>query len=147
MADVSIDDKILGLFNVVAKQKEAVAAAELETKKSWITNCSLVIDDKQPVNIQTASEKVLIKSLSYLIWHEEYVKKAAELLGVDKANVSIDQWSVDDWVADFKKRLAIIQISAKKRKLAELEERLNLIVSPEQRRALELANIMKDLDV
>ena len=53
---------------------------------------------------------------------------------------------VSDWIQDMKTRAAKIQLISEKNELAELESRLQAIVSPEQRRLMELEAIAKSLE-
>lgn len=142
------DDKILELLTVVNKQKHEVEQVEKESKVSWKTNCSFppVFSGSGPINIQVQTEKAIVQLLADLLVQAEYLKKASDVLGVEFDN----KWGnflIDDWIYDFKKRIAVIQIKSKKDNLDELESRLNLIVSPEQRRALELEAITKSLGI
>ncbi len=141
-----IDSKITELFAVLTKQKEEVSEAVKTSKHKWKTNCSFpsVFGNTQPINIQTQTEPALVELLSDLLIHREFSRKAAEALGVDHK----DTWggaSIDDWIDDFKTRIAKIQLAAKQVKLTQLEQRLDAIISPEQRRALELEEITKSL--
>lgn len=144
MTDV-VDAKIMELFDVLNKQKAEVEAAVAETKKPWKTNCAYHKDiDAPPINIQTASEKMITMLLAELLMVEQYYVKAAEILG---SNPDIPStYRMDAWIEDFKKRIAIINLKAKKDKLADLESRLNKIVSPEQLREMELVAIAKSLE-
>jgi hypothetical protein len=141
----TIDDKIAQLFDVLTKQQEAVKAAEKDTKASWKTNCAFLTASINPTNVQTASEAVLVKLHAEMAVVQSFRAKSAEILGC----TTTDDWwgySYDDWTHDFKKRISILNLKAKKDSLAALEKRLDAIVSPEQRRALELSNIMKELE-
>lgn len=142
----NIDDKITELFKVLTKQQEAVKEAEKETKASWKTNCSFLTASINPTNIQTAGEATLVKLHAEMSVVQSFRDKSAEILG---CKTDGDWWgySCEDWTHDFKKRIAIINLKAKKDSLVALEKRLDAIVSPEQRRALELSNIMKELEV
>lgn len=63
-----------------------------------------------------------------------------------KTEFKHDGYTIDQWIDDFKKRIVIIHLAAKKDELKKLEERLSAIVSPEQRRQMELEAIMKGLE-
>lgn len=142
-----IDQKINQLFEVVRKQKAEVEAAEKESKQSWKTNCSIVMPfgrDETPVNLQTASEDKVKTVVIGLLKHRDYSAEAEQVLGLPSAN-DYKGFSYDDWIADCKKRIAVLGIRAKKEKLAELEKRLNGIVSPEQKRQMELEAITASL--
>lgn len=142
-----IDQKINELFEVVRKQKAEVDAAEKETKQSWKTNCSVVIPfgrDESPVNIQTASQEKIKNLVMGLLKHKEYAIEAELVLGLDSES-QYNGFSYDDWISDCKKRIAVLNIRTKKEKLNTLEKRLNDIVSPEQKRQMELDAIVQDL--
>lgn len=147
MAD-TIDAKITELFGVLNKKKEQVAEAENSAQKKWITNCSFpsVFGTTQPINIQTQTESALVELLSDLLIHRDYQTKAATLLGVSNAVATWGGFPIDAWIEDFKTRVAKIQLADRKKELLQLEKRLDAIVSPEQRRAMELEAIVKSLE-
>lgn len=146
---MSLDKKVEELFAVVQKQKEEVEATEKETKQSWKTNCSFFITASQvtlgnPINIQTANEDTIRMVVHSILTYRRVDGVASKLLGVEPI-VLLNGFSYDDWITDCKKRIALIQLRAKKTKLAQLEERLNAVVSPEQRRQMEIDAISKSL--
>ena len=141
----NIDDKIVELIKVVEKQKEEVAETEKNSKRGWKTNCSLsIVGFPQPLNLQTASIEQVVKAYGILLTLTNNIESAARDLSVSTQN-TYEGFSVSDWVEDFKKRVAMIELKAKKDKLNTLETRLNGIVSPEIRRQMELETIMKEL--
>lgn len=138
----TIDDKITELFKVLGQQQAEVAEAEAATKLSWKTKGSFMLNVVSAnVNIQTAPPTLLIEIQAELMMKEAYFGKAAESLGFTYDG-KWDGFSIDDWRSDLIKRAAIININAKKVKLAKLEAQLNLIVSPEKRREMELQAII-----
>ena len=83
-----------------------------------------------------------------LLRHQDYAKRADEVLGYGLLySKKYDNFTYDDWIADCKKRLSVLGLRTKKDNLAQLEKRLDAIVSPEQRRQMELDAISKMLDV
>lgn len=140
----NIDSKINELFQVLEKQKKDVEATEKAASKKWHTNCSLQFMGQHPYNIQTASEDVLRNAVSQLLIHKDYAKQAADVLNLPVDN-TFAGYTYDHWIEDCKTKIAKIQLRAKKEKLNQLEERLNAIVSPEQRRQMELDAIVKEL--
>lgn len=144
----TIDTKITELFGVLSKKKEEVELAEAVTKQPWKTNCSFQVQGMStPINIQTVTEANLINLLADILQRKEYFAQSYKILGISQKDTKIGGFDYDDWVLDFKKRIAIISIKEQKQQLSQLEERLNAIVSPEQRRELELQAIMSSLDV
>lgn len=146
MAD-NIDDKVRGLFDVLQKQKEKVEQAEQETKQSWKTKCSISIPtlSPTPINIQTANQGMVLSIGASLLTYQQATAEAAKRLGIEEDVTEYNGASVDDWFADLKKRVAVIGITEKRKSLVELERRLDAIVSPEQRRQIELEALTKEL--
>ena len=149
MTTTAIDAKITELFGVLNNKKPEVEAAEKASQQKWKTNCSFpsVFGNTQPINIQTQSESTLIELLSDLMIHREFQSKAALMLGAKSTAGTWGGFTIDEWVEDFKTRVAKIQLADKKKDLVQLEKRLDAIVSPEQRRALELEAITKSLGI
>ena len=143
----TIDTKITDLFGVLNKKKAEVESAEKTANQKWKTNCSFpsVFGNTQPINIQTQKEDALVELLSDLLIHDDFSRRSAALLGIEYNGGNWGGFAITDWVEDFKTRVAKLQLATKKADLAKLETRLNAIVSPEQRRAMELEAIMKSL--
>ena len=148
MAD-TIDDKVRGLFDVLQKQKEKVEQAEQETKQSWKTKCSISIPSLSPtpINIQTANQGLVLSIGASLLVYQQTITEAAKRLGIAEDVSEYNGSSVEDWFADLKKRIAVIGINDKRKSLMELEKRLDAIVSPEQRRQMELEALTKELSL
>lgn len=143
------DKKTLELINEVRRQKTEIAKIE---RPNWQTNCSFSFSEgrqNDAVNIHVCTElKVLIRIASCLQDQQRGYKEAAELLAVE--NPPAFMWSgytVGEWLDDLKLRVAKIQITAKRNKLDALEGKLNAILSPEQKAALELDAIAAELEI
>lgn len=143
---MNIDDKITELFGILHTRKLDLERTKKEIDRKWRTNCSIVlIPNTQPINIQTADEKSVLQIVSFLIQSQEYMTKAASLLEIS-IDDKIENYEIQEWIEDCKKRIAMLQLNIKKQKIKELETRLDAIVSPEQRRQLELDAITKELN-
>lgn len=142
-----IDSKIGQLFAVLNKKKQQVENREKQANRKWKTNCSFSspINILNPINIQTASQESLVVMLSELLIKDNFTHKACEELGVEYTG-KWGSYLVSDWIQDMKTRAAKIQLISEKNELAELESRLQAIVSPEQRRLMELEAIAKSLE-
>lgn len=145
MNEKTIDMKIEELFSIVTSQKIEVEKAEKESKRNWNTNASFKLYSSVPLNIMIATEDMIFKALTELIMFKNSAEESLEILGLKK-EIKHDGYTVKDWIDDFKKRIAILQLKAKKEKLKTLEDRLTSIISPEQKRQMELDSIMKDLE-
>lgn len=144
-----IDTQITKLFDTLMKKRASVDLASTEARRAWKTHCSFNEGPRSvsPINIQTASQDALVQLYADMLLAQEYKTKAATALGVDTTQP--ESWcgfSTEDWVLDFKKRLAIIHSRTEKAKLQDLETRLEKIISPEQRREMELEAIMKEME-
>lgn len=144
MSDKSIDKKIEELFSIVKAQKLEVEKAEKESKRNWNTNASFKLWGTSPITLQTANEDLILKALTELLTLKNTSEEALEILGLKK-EIKHDGYTVNEWIEDFQKRIATIHLKAKKEKLKTLEDRLTSIVSPEQKRQMELESIMKEL--
>lgn len=135
----SFEGKLNKLLAALALQRSAVADADKLAKQPWETNCSFKFDgNPNPLNIQVATLAQLHAVASDLLLKRMVAKEAANLLGVPVPVVSASGDTFDKWVADLKKRAALIQLNEKKKLLDEMETRANQLVSPERRRQLEL---------
>lgn len=139
------DEIVQDLFNVVQAKKAEIAKAE---KPNWKTNCNFRYDEESSsgLNLHTVSTSdKLVHAYAHLLSKETNYKQAAEELGIDYDFTWLG-FSVNDWKDDFKTRLVKINLVNEKRKLEDLEGRLNKLVSKEMREALELAEIQKMLE-
>lgn len=142
----SVDTKIDAMLASIKKQRSEVEALEKILKRSWETNGSFNYGSNTvPTNIQTASATTLQSILADLINKQNAMGQAAKILGIDSATNLISGFTYEQWEADFKKRVAKIQIDEKKKKLDAAEARLNVLVSPEKRREMELAELEAEL--
>ena len=136
---MDIDTKIVELFAIVAKQKADIEVTEELIRRGWKTTCSIKLPwNGVNLNIQTATSDALEEIVMYL----GMILSAKQTIGT---GFKIQGFFHDDWMDDVKKRIAVMESRMKKAELDELEKRLDSIVSPEQRRELELKAIMEKL--
>jgi uncharacterized membrane protein YjdF len=100
------------------------------------------------INLNTVSKvDELIKIASFLISKKEAYESAAKLMQVE--NVPEFKWMgfvVEDWIHDIKNKIDRIQLSVKETRLNTLEQRLELVISPELKRQRELESIAAELN-
>lgn len=138
------DQMVLELLEKVEAKKKQIGAAE---RPQWITTCSFRYDSNSnsAVNIQTIREVAdLVEIHAFLSNKKQAFEKSAKLLNV---NVSCKHlgFSIEDWESDIKTRINGLQIKAKRDELAVLEERVNALVSHEQRRQIELKKLVEEI--
>ena len=143
---MTIDSKINLLLKTVKEQQEEVAKTEKKSKTSWNTTCSYNMANGKIVNIQICKEDKVIDVMTDLIREKTLRDQAYKALDLDHTLEDHNGFSIDDWTEDLKKRLASLRLKNQKEKLTILEKRLNNILSEEQKRELELEDIMKDMD-
>jgi len=139
------DKQVQELFEIVQQKKSAIVKAE---KPNWQTNCSFGYDKNSSsrMNIQVVNDiDELTEILAFLLRKERSHYEASEILGVE----SQFKWlgfTFEQWKSDIQTRIDKIQISKKKQELEQLESRLGLLISPELRAEMELAEITKILN-
>ena len=142
--DKTTDEIVLELLNKVEEKKREIGASE---RPSWITHCSFGNDSKAAdrVNLQILSDVSALTSIyaSLAVWERSF-EQAAKDLGV-KADFKWQGFTFSEWAADIKTRISQLQLKTKRDDLAKLEARVNALVSPEQRRTLELKKLVEEL--
>lgn len=141
------DDQTLEMIALVKKQQDEITQAE---RPNFITNMlfSYLERPSDGVNLNVESNiRNLICYASYLIEKTKTYNEASTQLGVtDPPQFTWCGFTFQDWLHDIRLRIGKIQIAVKKKKLEALKERLNLIISPELKRQMELEAIKKELE-
>ena len=140
-----LDKQIDELLKSVKVQQLEVSDEEKKSKVSWITTCSYEMNCGRIINIHVCNKDSIIKAMGDLIHCTETINKAHKELGLDEYNMIHNGFHYDDWVADFNKRLSVLSIKEKKQKLSVAETKLNGILSDDQRRQLELDDILSSI--
>ena len=142
---MNIDQKVMALVAKVNEKKAEIKAAE---RPCWETNLSFGYVEDSPANRVainvTTKVNELVSIVAFLNGKERDFKAAAEELGV-KAKFTWMNFTKDQWINDCKTRVGSLLISEKKKELDKLEERVNSLITPEQRRQLELEKLEKEL--
>ncbi len=139
------DKKVKEFREIVAMKKAEIAKAE---KLNWLTNCTFsynrdTSNPHQRFNIQTVTDpKEFVEALAFLIVQERSFAEAANELGVS-AKFKWQGFDTEDWKQDFQTRISRIKIAEKKKELAQLEVRLNALLSEDLKAELELIEIEK----
>jgi hypothetical protein len=140
------DEKVKTLFESVQEKKLAIEKAE---RPCWLTAGNFGYSANSAhdrINIQTLTDvRKVVEMFAFLIDRKEKSENAAKELGVDYKFTWLG-FSVDEWKNDFQTRVNQISIQEKRKELAEIESRLNAIISPELKAQMELEAISKLLD-
>jgi hypothetical protein len=87
----------------------------------------------------------IVEMYAFIMDRKDKSESAAKDLGVEY-NFTWLGFSVDEWKEDFQTRVNQISVQEKRKELAELESRLNAIISPELKAQMELEAIAELLD-
>jgi hypothetical protein len=140
------DEKVKTLFESVQEKKLAIEKAE---RPCWLTAGNFGYSANSAhdrINIQTLTDvRKIVEMFAFIIDRKEKSESAAKELGVNYTFTWLG-FSVDEWKNDFQTRVNQISIQEKRRELAEIESRLNAIISPELKAQMELEAISKLLD-
>ena len=140
------DQKVLRLMGLVKEQRADIGALQ---RPRWNTTCSLDLPQLRPERINLQVEKDLFV-LSSAIGILERMAADAKRVGKELETEIEPRWknfTIEEWVEDLKLRIKITQMEARRRKLKKMESTLDTLMSPEQRREMELAKIEEELDI
>lgn len=139
------DEVVNKLFAKLQEKKKILESLE---KPQFKTNLSFgySTESSTRTNIYTVSDTdVLVSMAAFLMERAKMHKEASDLLEV-KSDFKWLGFSLEEWLHDLKTRASKINIDAKRKEFKQLEDKLNTLVSPEQRRLMELEAISKALE-
>ena len=150
------DEKIIFLMAEVEAKKKAIKNAD---RTSWRTNCMFPNNQISTpaatavtnINVVNCVKQLLLMATHLRLHHDAYtatVDAAPALLGTEIDSPPPFTWggyTFEDWMHDIGHRISKLQAAANRKKLAELESRLEAIVSPELRATMELERITAEL--
>lgn len=137
----NIDDAVMQMLKTVEKKKKEIQA--LKQKPQWLTNCCFWYDAdakkvSERVNIGTQRDtQTLVDFYAFLCQREQYLRQTADELNIT-VELSHLGYPIAAWKTDLKTRIGQLSIEQKQAELAELDKRVNAIVSVDQRREMEL---------
>jgi hypothetical protein len=135
------DDKIKELMAKVALQKEQLGA---KPRVSWKTNGIFKFSPTEHLNLNVVrGSDTLVNALAFLLEKNKSVVEAAKMLGVSAPTFKYNDYTLEDYVEDFKTRLAVIKYEDRKAQLEATEAKLSQLVSEEARTEMEIDKIEK----
>jgi len=144
--DELVDQEVLNLLVTVDKRKKEIA--KLKVRPTWKTNCTFGRDPnsiQDRINIQTVrGTRKLVEIYAFLINQQTGLEVAAKELGVDFDGTWLN-YPINDWKEDLKTRALQLSIESKQKELDILDARVNNLVSPQQRRIMELKALQQML--
>jgi len=147
MSEKTVDQIVLELLQKVEDKKKQIGNAE---RPSWVTTCSFGFDpsSNSRINIQVIRDvEQLVEIHAFLTGKIAAFRQSLAALKLTEKEVPFKwmNFTYEQWVSDIQTRLNGLRIKNKKDELAKLEERVNALVSPEQRRAIELEKLVKEI--
>lgn len=84
---------------------------------------------------------IFVDAMSFLLDRENLREQAAAALGVDPTPFKWNGFTVEQWKADFKLRIAVLQYEKKKKQLVAAEKKLKTLMSEGTKTELELDDL------
>ncbi len=140
------DELVLEMLKTVERKKKEILS--LKKRPTWKTNCSLGHDPESShdrSNIQTVKDpRRLVQLYAMLMQIEERYAMAAQELGLPE-DLTYMAYPIVDWKDDLKTRATQLSVEVKQKEMDDLDRRVNKLVSPDQRREMELTAIQEIL--
>lgn len=125
------DDAIMKLKAQVDKKREELST--MSNRVHPVTNCLLVLDKVTFNLLVDASEMLLIRLNAYAM--------SAKDLGLDVDSVQLSGYTLGQWIQDVNNFLQVKTYKEEKKKLDQLENRLNSLLSNDKKTQLEINEI------
>ena len=137
------DTRIKELLAKVEEQRKNLGE---KPRAAWKTNGLFKGREGSGLNLNTVADKsTLVDALAVILEFNAARKSASEMLGVPFIPSTWNGYEIDDYVQDFKLRIAVLEWEAKKKVLIETEAKLKALVSEEARTEMALDDISKVL--
>lgn len=140
---MDLDEQVNLLFKNLDTKKKQIAESKKNISRKWVTNQTYRIGTETFV-LASASRAALDTIAIDLARQSFFIERGSEILGVPIED-KIQGFSREEWETDLRKRLAHLVISQQEKDLLSLETRINSVMSPEARRAKEIALLMEEL--
>lgn len=141
------DQVVVKLIEEVTKRKAEIKSLERPSYKTNMAFSEREGELKDTVNLNVESSVAKLVSIAGFILAKELAfETAIEKLGLERIAFRWNGFSSEHWLADIQTRIAKINVSTKRKKLEELEARLDKIISPELKAQMELDSIMAEID-
>lgn len=133
--------------NLLAKVEAQQLALGTKPRPAWRTNGIFKFDATNHFNLNTVADaKPLVEALAALLNAKGYAAEACKQLGVPEFGFKWNGYTYEEWLEDFKTRLAVVSWEEKKRQLDATKAKLSTLVSEEARTEMELEAITKSLE-
>ena len=148
MTTIINDDNITQLLKTIENLSTEIAAEEAAQKRaSWRTTCSVQMARDNVINLQVANQEQLKTLAVHIASQLVAQREATAVFGiVFEAEPTFQGFPIADWAFDVNKRLAMIAFGKKRNTLETLQKRAKELLSVEQKRGLELQELMAQMN-
>ena len=134
------DEKIVQLKEVIAQKRKDLGD---EPKFRPITTCQLKIDLSFNTNVHTLNS---VQSVNNALMYLGLYELAAENAGLHPDDVEINGFTITEWKKDIAAKKASVEYNLKKQELANLETKLDGMLSDVRKNAITLDEISELLN-
>ncbi len=134
------DNKIVHLKKIVAQKRKELGD---EPKFRPITTCQFKIDLSFNTNIHTLNS---VQSLNNALMYLGLYELAAEKAGLSADEVQINGFTINEWRKDIEAKKSFVEYQLKKQELANLETKLDGMMSEARKNAISLDEIAELLN-
>jgi hypothetical protein len=138
------DKQVLDLMEKVKKQRKELDAIN---RPQWKTSCSLALPGTDGrLNLHIVKDLAqLAVARQFLLEHRVAMENASKVWDLDVPQ-KWQKYDIADWLADIDLRVQVLQVKTKQEKFDKLTKRLDTLLTPEQKRTMELEIIAKELE-
>lgn len=138
---MSNDKSIKQYRDAVTAKRKALGD---KPKLAYITNALLDLNGER-VNLNTlTTEEKCVELVTILVARSSFMTEANELLGTN-VNVSVGDYTIDQWIADIKLRVSLLAWERNKKKLTAMDKKLAGLRSEDAKTSDAIASIAAEL--
>ena len=143
-----LDNQVQSFVQKLEERKARYQNELSSVNQPWKTNCVLKImpvgttTEGPKVNLMTCRDMdILVEAYAWVISREASMNQAAVSLGIEKTYTYYLGYSYADWKTDIQKRVKQLVLEEEALKIKELEYKVEAVLSENQKRALQIAQL------
>lgn len=142
----NLDNKIKELLIKTEKEREALEELKTQSETQWKTKGAFVTQGNQVLKLKVLQKANLVELTSILLSQSKVNVEVINVLGMsdeDKETFSLIQGhSLEDWLADIKKRWAFLELRSREKTLNIKISKIREILSDDQIREMEYEKLL-----
>lgn len=139
-----LDEIVRGLLVKLKQQQAELDNLKGQIQSSWKTHCSFTTTPNNAAtkkNIQVCSDEEIFQFVQHMMLLRHSHLDAEKFLNASFPWEYLGH-TYTDWEHDLKKRMDMIRVTKREKELKELEQRINSVVSAEERRRIEVESLL-----